>query len=111
MTTTARKRQTSTDNPKKSGIKTKPRTEAEKQHRNELDPARRQRIAMIEGRDCTVGRPALPDEERQRRQRERRRAWRQTEAGRARQARKNAKRKAKLLEGREVIIRLELGVV
>jgi hypothetical protein len=78
--------------------------------RNERDRARRRRIAEVLGRECKVGRPPLDPAELARRKRERRRAWRQTEAGRARQARKNQKRKNKLLAGREIILRLELGI-
>jgi hypothetical protein len=37
-------------------------------------------------------------------------AFHRTPAGRARQARKNAKRKAKLIEGRAIILRLEVGL-
>jgi hypothetical protein len=85
-------------------------TEAAKQRRNENDRARRRRIAEAEGRQCVVDRPALDVEERKRRKHERRQAWNKTEAGRARQARKNAKRKDKLLAGRELILRLELGI-
>jgi hypothetical protein len=87
------------------------KTRAEKDARNARYRARRKRVAEQEGRACKVGRPPLDPDELARRKRERRRAWRQTEAGRARQARKNAKRKDKLLEGRAIILRLELGII
>ena len=86
------------------------KTRAEKDARNEADRARRKRIAEAEGRECVRGRPPLDPDELARRKRERARAWRKTLAGKARQARKNAKRKDKLLAGREVILRLELGL-
>ena len=88
----------------------RPPTAEEKELRNQQDRERRRQKAKAEGRECKIGRPALDPDELARRKRVRRRAWEERPAGKARQARKNAKRKAKLIEGRELILRLELGI-
>jgi hypothetical protein len=87
------------------------RTPEQKQRHNELERARRRRIAEQQGRDCKVGRPPLDAEERRKRANARRRAWSKTPTGRARTARKNKIRKERIIEGREVILKISLNLV